>query len=478
MNAIAEQRFKMFNDAKSVLWKREELKALAEKYGYSLKRFNDICRAYAENILGFNRGDYGNFKKCYKHFVLFHLNTYELYIYYDKFASSQEKEEFHQKIKAFFIKIIQEFKSPNFDKQIWLQENNLTDCDLYKVVSIFGSLYPTVVNVVYNTFKFYYDYAESVNFEKTAILAKANELGITYQYFISLINAYGWHILKMKDDFINKRRSPRGRYVDVLDEIRVSDNPDEIHKLFILNNIKKGHIIEYVYIHNKDLSRQQQLQLEKQLLQKYAIYLEMAKKQNNKKTNTLDRFVKEYFNSNKTLDDFCEDNDIKRESFLKLLSKMPDSDFKSLVRERIRKEPPVSIEYKNEDDFRMLALYIRSGITVDNETREFDLIDFFMLFPNLNPLINFHKMDIDPLDKTNISLLLDPMKFASYINKTSIMKGSITIGGVTLKEKELSLIIRFLEDNNVPLYDRVFMIACKRYINHTLDVSYLQAELV
>ena len=58
------------------------------------------------------------------------------------------------------------------------------------------------------------------------------------------------------------------------------------------------------------------------------------------------------------------------------------------------------------------------------------------------------------------------------------MKGSITIGGVTLKEKELSLIIRFLEDNNVPLYDRVFMIACKRYINHTLDVSYLQAELV
>ena len=106
-------------------------------------------------------------------------------------------------------------------------------------MSIFGSLYTTVVNVVYNTFKFYYDYAESVNFEKTAILAKANELGITYQYFISLINAYGLHILKMKDDFINKRRSPRGRYVDVLDEIRVSDNPDEIHKLFILNNIKK-----------------------------------------------------------------------------------------------------------------------------------------------------------------------------------------------------------------------------------------------
>ena len=33
MNAIAEQRFKMFNDAKSVLWKREELKALAEKIG-------------------------------------------------------------------------------------------------------------------------------------------------------------------------------------------------------------------------------------------------------------------------------------------------------------------------------------------------------------------------------------------------------------------------------------------------------------
>jgi hypothetical protein len=29
--------------------------------------------------------------------------------------------------------------------------------------------------------------------------------------------------------------------------------------------------------------------------------------------------VKEYFNSDKTLDDFCEDNDIKRESFLKLL---------------------------------------------------------------------------------------------------------------------------------------------------------------
>jgi len=328
MNAIAEQRLRIFNDAKSVLWEREKLKALAEKYGYSLKRFNDICRAYVENTLGFNRGEYGNFKRCYRHFVLFHLNTYEVYIYYDKFASSQEKEEFHQKVKAFFGKIIQEFKAPNFDKQIWLQENNLTDCDLYKVVSIFGNLEPAVVNVVYNTFKFYYDYADSVNFEKADIIAKANELGITYQYFISLINAYGWHILKMKDDF------------------------------------------------------------------------------------------------------------------------------------------------------RMLALYIRSGITVNNETRDFDLIDFFMLFPNLNPLINFHLMDIDPLDKTNISLLLDPMKFASYINKTSIMKGFITIGSVTFKEKELGLIIRFLEDNNVPLYDRVFMIACKRYINNTLDVSYLQAELV
>ena len=43
--------------------------------------------------------------------------------------------------------------------------------------------------------------------------------------------------------------------------------------------------------------------------------------------------------------------------------------------------------------------------------------------------------------------------------------------GIILNEDEIALIIRFMETNNIPLYDMLFSIAVQRYINNTLDIS-------
>ena len=120
--------------------------------------------------------------------------------------------------------------------------------------------------------------------------------------------------------------------------------------------------------------------------------------------------------------------------------------------------------------------------------KPFDLIDFYLYFSDINILRPYRTILTGHVSCYEMRLLTNlTLNFClnnTKINKETIIKSHVEVNcekdefgmpikgtGIILNEDEIALIIRFMETNNIPLYDMLFSIAVQRYINNTLDIS-------
>ena len=124
-----------------------------------------------------------------------------------------------------------------------------------------------------------------------------------------------------------------------------------------------------------------------------------------------------------------------------------------------------SLEFPNIlEEIKQIIAYIKFGIIENRINRPFDIIDYYLTIKiPLNKILELTKNRI-----TNEEYLL--LRAFVYDNKDTFETIPYT-EIISSNDEERDIIISFLSNNNIPINNKTYTIAYKRYINSTLDLN-------
>ena len=131
------------------------------------------------------------------------------------------------------------------------------------------------------------------------------------------------------------------------------------------------------------------------------------------------------------------------------------------------------------NSIRSLVSYIKNGIKVDdNDVRDFDIIDYYLLIKLKFETILAVIKDVDLTNeelkilKTFITKNKDNIKDKSNeVHQILNTNNKQIIGGRVIELAEKELILNFLKKNNIPKNRGTYNIALRRYLNNTLIID-------
>lgn len=236
--------------------------------------------------------------------------------------------------------------------------------------------------------------------------------------------------------------------------------------------------------------------VEKDIKNKLVIYNEYKKekrkqelKQKNKNENSFEEAIntiKLFINSEfESVEDFCNEYNININKFKTYINTVKEQD-SNLYNLYIKKT--TLIKQKNYAIIisicKNIIDNIKNGVSENGEIRPFDLLDYYRTTTYDRTTILKVLKDVAPPDaklfitflrKYPNSILLDSRKIKEILNSKQVIgiefdkDGKPIVGSgheITIEEKEY--VINYLKDNNIPLYDDVYNIALRRYINGNL----------
>ena len=236
--------------------------------------------------------------------------------------------------------------------------------------------------------------------------------------------------------------------------------------------------------------------VEKDIKSKISIYSEYKKekrkqelKQKNENKNSFEEainIVKLFINSEfENIEDFCNEYNININKFKTYVDTIKEQD-SNLFDLYVKKT--TLIKQKNYAIIISISKNImdniKNGVLENGEIRSFDLLDYYRTTTYDRTTILKVLKDVDPLDakiyisflrKYSNSILLDERKIKEILNSNQIIgiefdkDGKPILGsGYEVLKEEKEYVINYLKDNNIPLYDDVYNIALKRYLNGNL----------
>ena len=322
---------------------------------------------------------------------------------------------------------------------------------------------------------------------------------------------YAFYYLGMSDIEYKRVFHKKGKYVEIMDEILSLEKPEEI--INYLNNKINGNrmaltdlrvnICHYISGYKTELSKEEKEIIENILRERiniYSNYLSSLNKYNCKEHNIHNEQTKKrclsflseartiinnFIESNITLSEYLKKNNISISTFYKYIRLLKKYDQETLkkyqIREDIRKEKCFSM---HNDLVLTLLDRIKKGVNSDNETRPYDILDYYLEFgENLEELsysieskeFNIEKEDYLLLRKfistymrdeeLDIDLILNTY---TEINAKRDDKGYPIPGtGRVIEKSEKEDIIIYLNEFNVPITSKTYNIALRRYIEST-----------
>jgi len=468
----------VWQEAKLAKWEPKEISKLARKYKLTIRQINGIITYYFENILKLDSTSTIIYKRDYKKFCLYINETLpdiisfkSAYNFYSKFANVEEKEAF----KNTSLKILSESQNHLANINEFLASLNLSLYNLYTLATIFKKDY---VKTIMELFKPYYELFESNSWNAATLKEK---IGKNYYKYREMAILYAQNILgitNIVELVTNKKYNEvRSQFkkAPIIDQILRSTNRDEYISLFQNNTIKKEDIVRFCYTYHYELPKEQKEAMEANLIRKYQEYLKQTHYIPNPKVYT-DDVLEAYINSPLTLEEFCLANNLNVISFKSAIKYCKNKTLIATFKNKIATE---RANKKSQTELRIIELLnlIKNGLTINDTTYPFDLISFFILFPD----INYKNIKTGFLPKEKGAIIRDflfPLSKMHVLSKTSIYYMHI-IKQITTKEgtynkdfskDELIEIISFMEKNNIPLTDYLFNEVCLKYATNSLDI--------
>lgn len=358
-----------------------------------------------------------------------------------------------------------------------------------------------------NLAKIMYDFTVEVDYDIRQIYLLINRNFITYYNYLCLLHSYldtlnlsEEDILFKKFDVISKRTSISGksssnRYFAVLDGIVNENNPDVILQKLCNSDVDISHLKSLVfdYVIVRGLSNVDTSTIE--LKNKIDIYINRKNEINSeRKKRKLDiayenllpsaqKVISEFINSDsKSKQAFLNENNLDTKTFDLYLTILFEKDqtlynkyYDKMENERDKRYAILSSKIKKMVD------YIKNGIEFNDQKRDFDMIDYYLLTSIKPDMLS--KIASEILNKEDIIVLrrfLGKNKNLGNVGSnevTRILNSDVEVfcekdkdgysipgtGRIITKEEKL-YIIDFLKQNNIPLSTKTYNLAFKRYL--------------
>lgn len=378
------------------------------------------------------------------------------------------------------------------DVNKYLTSVSLNEYELFLLVSNFDE---NNISLISKLFKKHYENCESVSWKKLHISEFAQKIGLTYETYMFLGKVYGKYVLNITDidELVRHKQigstAPASKFVNILYQILDETDDTAIFSLFADNHIVKETIMRFIYSKARNFTKEEQTKYEHNLMTKYNNYINSKKKVLHK--NIPVQAYYDYLNSSLELKEFCQENNYAVTSFKDSLVNLEDKELIQRVKDKLIQENETKLLAKQEKDannlyfesqVKLIISYIDNGLTFNNFTKDFDLLDLFVLFNGINPYKPFYPF-LNDEDNTKIKIFFTPFYNAEHLNRESIVNGYYEVNclndehgnpimhsGRVITKDELAYIINFMNEYNVPMLDVLFNIALKRYLNNTLDI--------
>lgn len=495
-----EVRAQLFEEVKQVNWDRTGIKKIAQKHQITQKQLNELVSDYVTNILKLDKSNYARLKKCYSSFISFlhssqkEYATFKMaYEYFKKFATKKEQEQFKE-VSLQIIETVKRMLSNISQVSSYLSSIYFMESNLYLLANEFSNDSKLLFDIT-KLYQPYYDTCTSLSWDRTSIKEKAKEKGMSYEEYVQMAKDYATRILHVKD--INEEiGSIRGFqhstsnlwYAPVLEQILDTNDIYVYSLLFQENHIATTDIKRYARIAHKHDTEEEQLRIEKDLLTKYQKYVQTTKVPPKYNEDLYTEFAYQDI----TLEEFCELHNLNIPYFIECTSKIQNSHILSLIKNRIASyRKTVSSSDKNNYRNQLAGLVdaISSGVSYQDVLRPFDLIDYFILFKN----IDYRTIKYRYLENGEASLLrafFQPLYFTIHIDRNAILNSYLEYSPIssengmptihtgriiTLEEKQY--VLDFMEKHQIPMLDVLFHITLRRYVNGTLGI-YNEEKLV
>ena len=273
-------------------------------------------------------------------------------------------------------------------------------------------------------------------------------------------------------------------YSIALSKLENTNDLEEI-KLVVKNNdnlLTHANIDRFISIYRMTLSEFEKEKLKRSLLDK----IQMVKndiKTFNKENTIIDAYNKINFEiflnpDIKTIDEFCEVMNITRKEFDIAFERLETLDNEMYLRikdkiHNLKKQRYAILSNK----VNAIVDSIVNGIKVsDDEVRPFEILDYFIatklefndfidIYLNDNPNVSKEKLKI-------IKIFLAKNKLSTKIKTSTELSGTtvfmIDDNQYEVKQEEKIDTINYLNNNNIPLYTKIYKQALRRHVNGNL----------
>ena len=134
---------------------------------------------------------------------------------------------------------------------------------------------------------------------------------------------------------------------------------------------------------------------------------------------------------------------------------------------------------------KTLINYLKNGIKENENTREFNLLDYYLLTNiNQNTMLDFlNKYEKDDaylfnqfIEKYKDSKLLTPIDIKNILNEKDYIYNYIDKDNDFILNNEITkddklIVLDYLKEHNIPLLDVMYKIALKKYLNEKLILN-------
>lgn len=368
--------------------------------------------------------------------------------------------------------------------------------------------------------KYIYDYCEKYNYSPPKIAEFSVWLGMNFiTYVENYAKQYAVEYLGFSDEQWNnnrrehgdmrreisyKKRNNNSKYV--YEKLLKAKNLEEIILIIESSNFDiytlKSELVSYIIVHQN--GNQKMIDLLKSKIKMYTDYISKQRKDDRLKER--EKIREEEIESQLSiakekvrefLDDvesdsivmFCEVHNIDRDVFSNYVAivKEKDLDLFNLYDNKVKtlqsQRYAVIIEKVN-----LIINYLKNGVEEYGVTRQFDLIDYYMITSiSLSQILKLSK---DFLSKDNLLLLKKfiNQNISGEKNNPSIIKQIMSEKVIINYEKdknglpipgteelfsndEKERLIKFLKNNNIPINLKTYNLVFRRYRNGLLDIE-------
>lgn len=350
------------------------------------------------------------------------------------------------------------------------------------------------------------EYFKSVNYDKEKIYKKLESYELDPIKTCEFVIKYNLNIIRTKECLVKQYFSHLiTKNIDstysLLEKILKENNQDIINKLLdnsIQNyNYVKTQIHDFLVHYYKDnyINFKNNLETKFNNYHRYKMKrkkinqeLETLEKTNIERKNNLNiscNTIRSFVGSNfKSKEDFCSFNKISFKKFDYHLSivKEFNQELYNLYYEKIEK-----IRNQNYailmNFIENIIFLLKNGITINDKTRPFDLLDYYKITTlDRNKVLKLIKSN-EHYDEEEYRLFLNfTRKYTSStllkehdIKRILTEKHEIIIQNSGIKKEitteEKLFVINYLNFYNIPLYDTIYFIAIRRYINNELNLD-------